>query len=182
MRSGNPKGDQVPLPYQPDTSRPSPRTNRTRLVPHPVLIGRAASLTQINWPPNPKHYWRWRSRVRPPARPGRRARVPPPRAGRAAPLCSLFARGRVCARLCHVSVQACLKLFPARQVSNEELLSRGDFAGTPPPPPFRSPYTSPYRTNDAPPSLCQVASARCSTSRAARAGTEAGLWVPAGAP
>jgi hypothetical protein len=24
-----------------DTSRPSPRTNRTRRVPHPVLIGRA---------------------------------------------------------------------------------------------------------------------------------------------
>ena len=33
----------LPLPYQPDTSRPSPRTNRTRRVPHPVLIGHAAS-------------------------------------------------------------------------------------------------------------------------------------------
>jgi len=28
-----------------DTPRPSPRTNRTRRVPHPVLIGHAASLT-----------------------------------------------------------------------------------------------------------------------------------------
>ena len=28
-----------------DTPRPSPRTNRTRGVPHPVPIGRAASLT-----------------------------------------------------------------------------------------------------------------------------------------
>ena len=27
-----------------DTPRPSPRTNRTRRVPHPVLIGHAASL------------------------------------------------------------------------------------------------------------------------------------------
>jgi len=36
----------VPPPsYQVDTSRPSPRTNRTRRVPHPVLIGHAASLT-----------------------------------------------------------------------------------------------------------------------------------------
>ena len=34
-----------PLPYQLDTSRPSPRTNRTRRVPHPVLIGHTASLT-----------------------------------------------------------------------------------------------------------------------------------------
>ena len=30
-----------------DTPRPSPRTNRTRRVPHPVLIGHAASLTQV---------------------------------------------------------------------------------------------------------------------------------------
>ena len=29
-----------------DTPRPSPRTNRTRRVPHPVLIGHAASLLQ----------------------------------------------------------------------------------------------------------------------------------------
>jgi hypothetical protein len=29
-----------------DTPRPSPRTNRTRRVPHPVLIGHAASLSQ----------------------------------------------------------------------------------------------------------------------------------------
>jgi hypothetical protein len=28
-----------------DTQRPSPRTNLTRRVPHPVLIGHAASLT-----------------------------------------------------------------------------------------------------------------------------------------
>jgi len=28
-----------------DTPRPSPRTNRTRRVPHPVLIGHAASIT-----------------------------------------------------------------------------------------------------------------------------------------
>jgi len=28
-----------------DTPRPSPRTNRTRRVPHPILIGHAASLT-----------------------------------------------------------------------------------------------------------------------------------------
>jgi len=28
-----------------DTPRPSPRTNRTRRVPHPALIGHAASLT-----------------------------------------------------------------------------------------------------------------------------------------
>jgi hypothetical protein len=35
-----------PLPsYQVDTPRPSPRTNRTRRAPHPVLIGHAASLT-----------------------------------------------------------------------------------------------------------------------------------------
>ena len=27
--------------------RPSPRTNRTRRVPHPVLIGHAASLSQV---------------------------------------------------------------------------------------------------------------------------------------
>jgi len=33
-----------PLSYQVDTPRPSPRTNRTRRVPHPVLIGHAASL------------------------------------------------------------------------------------------------------------------------------------------
>jgi hypothetical protein len=32
-------------PLYSDTSRPSPRTNRTRRVPHPVLIGHAASLT-----------------------------------------------------------------------------------------------------------------------------------------
>ena len=30
-----------------DTPRPSPRTNRTRRVPHPVLIGHAASLSQV---------------------------------------------------------------------------------------------------------------------------------------
>jgi len=30
-----------------DTPRPSPRTNRTRRVPHPVLIGHAASLTPL---------------------------------------------------------------------------------------------------------------------------------------
>jgi hypothetical protein len=29
-----------------DTPRPSPRTNRTRRAPHPVLIGHAASLSQ----------------------------------------------------------------------------------------------------------------------------------------
>ena len=29
-----------------DTPRPSPRTNRTRRVPHPVLIGHAASVSQ----------------------------------------------------------------------------------------------------------------------------------------
>ena len=31
-----------------DTPRPSPRTNRTRPVPHPVLIGHAASLSQAS--------------------------------------------------------------------------------------------------------------------------------------
>jgi hypothetical protein len=31
--------------YHVDTPRPSPHTNRTRRVPHPVLIGHAASLT-----------------------------------------------------------------------------------------------------------------------------------------
>ena len=30
-----------------DTPRPSPRTNRTRRVPHPVPIGHAASLSQV---------------------------------------------------------------------------------------------------------------------------------------
>jgi hypothetical protein len=30
-----------------DTPHPSPRTNRTRRVPHPVLIGHAASLSQV---------------------------------------------------------------------------------------------------------------------------------------
>ena len=30
-----------------DTPRPSPRTNRTRRVPHPVLIGHAAFLSQV---------------------------------------------------------------------------------------------------------------------------------------
>jgi hypothetical protein len=34
-----------PPSYSVDTPRPSPRTNRTRRVPHPVLIGHAASLT-----------------------------------------------------------------------------------------------------------------------------------------
>jgi len=33
--------------YYVDTPRPSPRTNRTRRVPHPVLIGHAASLSQV---------------------------------------------------------------------------------------------------------------------------------------
>ena len=33
-----------------DTPRPSPRTNRTRRVPHPVLIGHAASLSQVACP------------------------------------------------------------------------------------------------------------------------------------
>ena len=36
-----------PPSYQMDTPRPSPRTNRTRRVPHPVLIGHAASLSQV---------------------------------------------------------------------------------------------------------------------------------------
>ena len=35
----------VPPSYLVDTPRPSPRTNRTRRVPYPVLIGHAASLT-----------------------------------------------------------------------------------------------------------------------------------------
>ena len=37
-----------------DTTRPSPRTNRTRRVPHPVLIGYAASLSQVreSWKPH----------------------------------------------------------------------------------------------------------------------------------
>ena len=34
-----------PPPYTSDTPRPPPRTNRTRRVPHPVLIGHAASCT-----------------------------------------------------------------------------------------------------------------------------------------
>jgi hypothetical protein len=34
-----------PPSYYVDTPRPSPRTDRTRRVPHPVLIGHAASLT-----------------------------------------------------------------------------------------------------------------------------------------
>jgi len=39
-----------------DTPRPPPRTNRTRRVPHPVLIGHAASLTpyQSDTPPSPR--------------------------------------------------------------------------------------------------------------------------------
>ena len=36
--------------YKADTPRPSPRTNRTRRVPHPVLIGHAASLTPSRAP------------------------------------------------------------------------------------------------------------------------------------
>jgi hypothetical protein len=34
-----------PPSYYSDTPRPSPCTNRTRRVPHPVLIGHAASIT-----------------------------------------------------------------------------------------------------------------------------------------
>jgi len=37
------------LSYEVDTPRPSPRTNRTRRVPHPVLIGHAASLSQVEF-------------------------------------------------------------------------------------------------------------------------------------
>jgi hypothetical protein len=37
----------APLSSSSDTPRPSPRTNRTRRVPHPVLIGHAASLSQV---------------------------------------------------------------------------------------------------------------------------------------
>ena len=33
-----------------DTPRPSPRTNRTRRVPHPVLIGHATSLLTADAP------------------------------------------------------------------------------------------------------------------------------------
>jgi hypothetical protein len=40
-----------PSSYQVDTQRPSPRTNRTRFVPHPVLIGHAASLTPYPYGP-----------------------------------------------------------------------------------------------------------------------------------
>jgi len=38
----------LPLSYEVDTPRPSPRTDRTRRVPHPVLIGHAASLSQVS--------------------------------------------------------------------------------------------------------------------------------------
>ena len=37
-----------------DTPRPSPRTNRTRRVPHPVLIGHAASLIHARCRPAPQ--------------------------------------------------------------------------------------------------------------------------------
>ena len=37
-----------PPSYQSDTPRPSLRTNRTRRVPHPVLIGHAASLADTD--------------------------------------------------------------------------------------------------------------------------------------
>jgi hypothetical protein len=48
---------------QVDTPRPSPRTNRTRRAPHPVLIGHAASLSAGQTPSSP----RASARVRPAA-------------------------------------------------------------------------------------------------------------------
>ena len=39
-----------------DTPRPSPRTNRTRRVPHPVLIGHAASAAQIPQGPEGREF------------------------------------------------------------------------------------------------------------------------------
>jgi hypothetical protein len=35
--------------YRENQARPSPRTDRTRRVPHPVLIGHAASLTLVDY-------------------------------------------------------------------------------------------------------------------------------------
>ena len=43
LSSAHPPPPPPPPSYQVDTPRPSPHTNRTRRVPHPVLIGHAAS-------------------------------------------------------------------------------------------------------------------------------------------
>ena len=63
-----------PPSYSVDTPRPSPRTNRTRRVPHPVLIGhgtkrgpRAGARAPAPGPRNPRP----RSATRPAARPPR---------------------------------------------------------------------------------------------------------------
>jgi len=150
-----------PPPYHLDTPRPSPRTNRTRRVPQPVLIGHAASLTPYSQrahllashralhpsaPPRPPSARRPRTRRRRPVGRGARADggraqpapgpVPQQRAGatvRARRRCGGGGGGGARARAGGGAAREAMRDLAARgRARRDVLLGRGHAARVPP--------------------------------------------------